>query len=112
MEASTRSTNTGYVQMGTFSVSTGGAPKAVSVVPASGSGFAERFSFTISDPGGSGFLTGGSILFAATLNMINACYLVWSGSVNTISLAYNNPSNGQTSFTPATSGVVTNQQCS
>ena len=43
--------NTGWVLRGTYLVAAGGVPVANSVVPGAGSGAAQRFSFTVSDPG-------------------------------------------------------------
>ena len=42
--------NTGWVQRGTFTITAGGAPMANSVVPGSGSGPGQRFSFTFPTP--------------------------------------------------------------
>src|SRR6185312_4979244 len=68
--------NTGWVVRGAYLVAAGGLPVANSVVPGAGSGAAQRFSFTVSDPGGAGFLTGVGMLLSATLNSANACSLV------------------------------------
>ncbi len=111
MYAAAGATNTGWVQEGTYASQTGGAPMATSAVPSSGSGPAERFSFIVSDVGGASYLTGAAILFAGTFNTMNACYLIWDGVRNTISLTYDNPANGQTPFTPGTAGIATNSQC-
>ena len=111
MEDSTASANSGFSLMGTYAVNAGGSPVAVSAVPGSGSGPGERFSFTVADPAGSGFINSAAILFASSFNMTNACYLIWDGTANTVSLTFNNPANGQTPFTPGATGVATNEQC-
>jgi Beta-propeller repeat len=111
MEDSTASANSGFVLEGTYTVNAGGSPVAVSAVPGSGSGPGERFSFTLADPGGSGFITSAAILFASTFNTTNACYLIWDGTANTISLTFDNPANGQTPFAPGAQGIATNEQC-
>jgi len=111
MSAAEGGTSTGMIAMGVFNVSAGGAPISNAVVPSAGSGAANRFTFTISDKGGASFLTGGAILFASTLSTSNACYLVWDGTKNTIALTYDNPAAGQTPFTPGTTGIATNEQC-
>ena len=36
----------------------------------------------------------------SSFNLNNACYLLWDGTHNTISLTFDNPANGQTPFTP------------
>jgi hypothetical protein len=111
MEDSTASLNSGFVLMGTYTVNAGGAPAAVSTVPGSGSGPGERFSFTVADPAGSGFINSAAILFASSFNTSNACYLIWDGTANTISLTFDNPANGQTPFAPGAQGIATNEQC-
>lgn len=111
MYATAGSLNTGWVLEGTYSVSNGGNPKTISVDPASGTGPGERFTFTIGDTGGAGYITYGAILFASSFNMVNACYLEWDGVKNTISVTYDNPANGQTPETPGQPGIATSSQC-
>src|SRR3984957_9393606 len=111
MNSSTPSSSSGYIQMGTYAVDSGGIPVAVSSVPGSGSGAGERISFTVSDPAGPSFITGAAMLFQSTFNLNNACYLIWDGTHNTISLTFDNPANGQTPFTPGSPGIATNEQC-
>ena len=103
--------NTGFVQRGTYLVAAGGIPIANSVIPSAGSGPSQRFSFTVSDQGGSGFIVAVAMLFASTLNTTNACSLVYDGTRNTISLAYDNPANGAAALVPGSSTVVSNNQC-
>src|ERR1700722_4383128 len=111
MNSSTPSSSSGYIQMGTYAVDSGGIPVAVSSVPGSGSGAGERISFTVSDPAGPSFITGAAMLFQSTFNLNNACYLIWDGTHNTISLTFDNPANGQTPFAPGAAGIATNEQC-
>lgn len=111
LDAATGSLDTGLTFMGTYAVATPGGPAANSVVPHAGSGPGERFSFTVSDPGGANFINSAAILFAPSFNLNNACYLIWDGTHNTISLTYDNPANGQTPFTPGGPGIATNEQC-
>src|SRR5690606_38003835 len=55
--------NTGWVQRGTYTVtSTGGVALAQSVSPSSGSGLTQTFTFTIADAGGASSLTGAAML--------------------------------------------------
>jgi hypothetical protein len=103
--------NTGFVLRGTYLVTAGGIPIANSVIPSAGSGPSQRFSFTVSDQGGSGFIVAVAMLFASTLNTTNACSLVFDGTRNTISLAYDNPANGAAALVPGSSTVVSNSQC-
>jgi hypothetical protein len=85
---------------------------ANSVVPGSGSGASQRFTFTVSDQGGSGFLTGLAALIAPTFNHNNACSLVYDRAANRVSLSYDTASNGSSPVAPGSSTVVSNSQCS
>ena len=111
MFAAEASTNTGWVQKGTYTVAAGGVPVANSVIPNSGSGPGQRFSFTISDQGGSSFLTGLEALFSSSLSTTNACVLVYDRTSNRVSLSFDNPANGSAPVTPGSSTVVSNSQC-
>ena len=110
--ASEGAVNTGFVLRGTYLVAAGGIPMANSVVPSAGSGPGQRFSFTVSDQGGNGFIVAVAMLFSATLDTNNACSLVYDRTRNTISLAYDNPANGAATLVPGSSTVVSNHQCS
>ena len=103
--------NTGWVLRGTYLVAAGGAPAANSVVPSAGSGAAQRFSFTVSDPGGAGFLTGVAMLLSSTLSTANACSMVYDRTANVVSLAYDTPGNGATPVIPGSNTVASNAQC-
>jgi hypothetical protein len=109
--ASEGAVNTGFVLSGTYLVAAGGIPIANSVIPAAGSGPSQRFSFTVSDQGGSGFIVAVAMLFSTTLNTNNACSLVYDRTQNTISLAFDIAANGAASLTPGSSTVVSNNQC-
>jgi hypothetical protein len=103
--------NTGFVLRGTYLVAAGGIPLANSVIPSAGSGPSQRFSFTVSDQGGSGFIVAVAMLFSTTLNTNNACSLVYDRTQNTLSLAFDVAANGAASLTPGSSTVVSNNQC-
>ncbi len=103
--------NTGWVQEGTFQVTVAANPAVNSVVPSSGTGAAQRFTFTASEPGGGSLINYVGVLFAPTFNMVNACYLQFDGTKNTISLAYQNPAGGATPVTPGSTQIATNNQC-
>ena len=111
MFAAEASSNTGWVQKGTYTVAAGGVPVASSVIPNSGSGPGQRFSFTISDQGGAAYLTGLEVLFSSSLSTTNACVLVYNRTANRVSLSYDTPSNGAAPVTPGSSTVVSNSQC-
>ncbi len=112
MFASESASNTGWLLRGTFNVMAGGSPVASSVVPASGSGPGQRFSFTISDSSGSSYLTQMVVLIAPTLDNANACNLLYDRIVNRVSLTYDIPANGSASLTPGANAVISNAQCS
>ena len=103
--------NTGWVQRGTYLVAAGGLPVANSVVPGAGSGAAQRFSFTASDQGGSGFITGVAMLLSSTLSTANACSMVYDRTANVVSLAFDNPANGAAPVALGSSTVASNGQC-
>jgi hypothetical protein len=103
--------NTGYLLKGTFMVNAGGVPVAESVVPSSGSGPGQRFSFTVSDSGGSSYLTGMIVLIAPTFNNLNACQLAYDRNANRVSVGYENPANGSTPLTPGSNAIAANNQC-
>jgi hypothetical protein len=103
--------NTGWVQRGTFTVAAPGTPVINGVVPVSGSGAAQRFTFTASDPGGASLINNLSVLFASTFNNVGACYLVWDGTAHNISLGYENPANGATPGTLGANAIISNNQC-
>jgi len=111
MFASEATLNTGWIQRGTYFVAAGGVPVANSVIPSAGTGPGQRFSFTVSDQGGSGFIVAVAMLFAPTLDLNNVCSLVYDRTRNTISLAFDNPANGAASLAPGSSTVVSNHQC-
>jgi hypothetical protein len=111
MFASEGAVNTGWVQAGTYTAAAGGVPIANSVVPASGTGPSQRFSFTVSDQGGSSFITSLGMLFSTSPSAIGACSLVYDRTANVVSLAYDNPSNGAAPLTPGSNSVVSNSQC-
>ncbi len=104
--------NTGWVLRGTYLVAAGGLPVANTVVPTNGSGPAQRFSFTASDQGGSGFITGLAMLLSTSLSTSNACSMVYDRTRNVVSLAFDNPANGAASVTPGSPTIVSNAQCS
>ncbi|HLX44891.1 MAG TPA: SBBP repeat-containing protein [Bryobacteraceae bacterium] len=105
--------NTGWVQNGTFLVTAGGVPTADSVVPASGAGPAQRFSFQVSDQGGAGFITDLAVLFNTTsTSTTNACFILYDGVAQTLSLYWDNPSLGVSTLKLGATGIISNDQCS
>ena len=111
MEAAESAGNTGWVQEGGYMVVAVGVPQATGVVPNSGSGTGQRFSFTMSDPGGSANLVAMAMLFSTSLNLNNACSLVWDSLRGTISLAWDTQTLGATPVVPGTNTTASNAQC-
>ena len=111
MYAANATSNTGWVQAGTYYVLAGGVPVVNSAVPSSGSGPGQRFTFTVSDAGGYRNLTGLAVLIAPTLSTLNACYLTYDRNANTVSLAYQDPAAGATPLVPGSNVTATNSQC-
>ena len=104
--------NTGWVQNGTFAVNAGGVPRADSVVPASGTGPAQRYSIQVSDPGGAGFITDIAVLFNTTsASTTNACFILYDGVAQTLSLYWDNPTLGVTTVALGAVGTISNDQC-
>jgi hypothetical protein len=110
LEAAETGINTGFSQMGMFTV-VASFPTATSVVPNSGSGTGTRFSFTISDPQSSSALVAMAMLFGSSLEVNNSCYLVWDSTRGTISLVYDIAANGATPVVPGTNMTAANAQC-
>jgi Beta-propeller repeat len=103
--------STGWQQMGTYTVATGGIPAANSVVPSSGSGPGQRFSVQVSDAGGSSFITDIAVLFSSSVNTTNACFIIYDSIRNTLQVDYDNPANGSTTLTLGSAGTASNSQC-
>ncbi len=101
---------TGWVQLGTYTVVTGGIVYAQSVSPNSGSGLNQSFQFTANDPGGSQFITGIAVLFAPAVNPVGACMLLYDRARGTVSIFYDN-FNGASPVVPGTGWNVGNSQC-
>ncbi len=111
MQAAEVGINTGWIQKGTYNVLAMGSPQATSVVPNAGSGTGQRFSFTMTDLGGSANLGAMAMLFNSSLNLNNACSLVWDGARGTISLAWDVQTLGATPVVPGTNQTASNAQC-
>ena len=104
-------TNTGWVPLSPYTVTVGGVPVANAVVPSAGSGPSQRFTFTVSDQGGSYFIKFIGILFQSSLNFNNACYLKFDPSANTVSVEYDIAGTGATNVIPGSNQIATSSQC-
>jgi Beta-propeller repeat len=111
MEAVEPGINSGWVMVGGWTV-TGGAPEAVSVSPASGSGTGPAFVFTVSDSSSPLNISGMNMLITAgsPSNTANACYLVYSAGAATISL-FNNAGTSFSTKAIGSSATLSNSQC-
>ena len=105
------STNTGWVQRGTYGVLAGGIPVAKSVSPAASSGSGGTFTFVASDQGGEQYIRAVAVVFNSAPNFNYGCYVVYDRPSNTLSLSYDDASAGSSSLTVGQSGQVANSQC-
>jgi len=112
MFAADAGSNTGFVMRGTYLVAAAGPPVSTTVVPSSGFGPSQLFSFTASDPRGAGLITGMGMLLSTSTSTVNACSMVYDPTNNVVSLAFNNPASGAASVTPGLPTIVSNSQCS
>lgn len=108
--ATEAASGTGFVLVGNYTVASPGFPTVNSVVPASGSGPAQRFTLTVSDAGGASFINGVAFLITSN-NTTNACNVVYDRTANTITLSYDNPANGAAKITLGSTQLISNSQC-
>lgn len=90
--ADTNGANTGWVQKGTYAVTTASAPvpSADSVSPSSGFGAAQTFSFVFSDSQSAANLSAAAVLFAPTLGYPNSCFVIYDRNRGTVQLQWDN----------------------
>jgi hypothetical protein len=112
MFAADAGSNTGFVMRGTYLVAAAGPPVTTTVIPSSGFGPNQLFSFTASDQRGSGLITRMDMLLSTSTSTLNACSMVYDPANNVVSLAFNNPASGGASVTPGSPTIVSNSQCS
>jgi hypothetical protein len=103
----------GWQQMGTWTVPSGGSQTAVntSVAPSSGSGSSQAFSFVYTDPAGASDINLTQVHFQTQLVAQSACYLQYTRSTNTIVLINDAGSGAGGSITLGSSGTLQNSQC-
>jgi uncharacterized membrane protein len=104
----------GWVTEGAWTVPGSSGPTPVSVTPSGGSGAAQTFSFTYSDPAGASDIAGGQIVINSTLNGVNACYLGLQGVGGGTFYVYlaNNSGSFTSSRLIGGAGTLQNSQCS
>jgi hypothetical protein len=94
-------------------VGSGGAPvppSAVSVSPSAGSGSAQTFAFTFSDPAGAANIVSTQMDIGAVLSAAGTCYFYFSRAANALYLANDAGSFGA-SLAIGTAGTLQNSQC-
>ena len=104
--------SSGWQIIGTWTVPGSGAPQAVSVAPASGSGNSQMFAFTVEDPSGAPFIGYVYLLVNASLNGVNSCFVEYNRSANTIRLVNDTGMQWPTPVSVGTGTVMSNSQCS
>jgi hypothetical protein len=99
-----------FVTRFTFGVA--GAPSAVSVSPASGSGAIQTFTLVYSDPRGFSDINWVDVNWNTTTATGSACYLRYTRGTNTLQISTNAGTGWAASATPGTATVLQNSQCS
>ena len=108
---------TGWDLRGSWSVPTGlpvegqAGPSTVSVVPASGSGTSQTFTFTVADTAGYQNLFGMMVLITSGATAANACMIRYDTATNTVRLADGTGYIFPYSLTLPTSKTIQNDQC-
>ncbi len=84
--------NTGWVQMGTYTVTTVSAPvpSADLVSPSGSGGSAQDFTFVFSDSQNAANLSTAAMLFAHSLSYQNSCFVIYDRNRGTIQLEWDN----------------------
>jgi hypothetical protein len=104
--------NTGWVQRGTYAVTTVSAPvpSADSVAPRGGSGAVQTFTFVFSDSQNAANLSAAAMLFAPTLAYSNSCFVIYDRNQGTIQLEWDNVT-GADKMPVGSSMTLQNSQC-
>ena len=105
--------NTGWVQMGTYAVTTVSAPvpSADSVSPSAGSGASQSFSFVFSDSQNAANLSTAAVLFAPSLSYPNSCFVIYDRNRGTIQLEWDNVAGADVKLVGSPI-LLQNSQCS
>jgi hypothetical protein len=106
-------TNSGWQQLGTWTVPATGTPTAVSVTPSSGSGLTQTFALMYSDTAEASSLEWVWVWFNATFadSAENSCMLYYQSSTNQVNLL-NDAGTVWMAATPGTVASLANSQCS
>jgi hypothetical protein len=104
--------DSGWVQVGTWTVPAAGNPQAVSVAPSSGTGNTQVFTFVVSDPAGYTAINSAQVLIGNSLATANTCYIFYSRATNLLYLANDAGNAWPAPVTVGQSGTLQNSQCS
>ena len=102
--------NSGWQSLGTWTVP-GGPPQALSVSPASGTGFSQSFTLVSSDPAGALDLATVLVLFNTGIAGPHACYVNIDALHGTLALVNDAGTAGLGPITLGTSATLQNSQC-
>lgn len=89
-----------------------GSNPAATVIPPSGVGAAQSFTFTFSDPSGVFSSTQGHMLINSSQNGQDSCYLIYVTATNSLYLHTDDGIAFTGPLTPGGSGTLSNSQCS
>jgi len=103
------STNTGWVNEGTWSPSSNQPPTVVSVTPTPATGLSNTFALTYSDPNGNTDLDIVGVDFGPAVSTSNSCYVLYYPATKMLSL-FNTAGTATTKITLG-SGTLSNTQC-
>jgi uncharacterized membrane protein len=109
------SANSGWQNMGTWTVPLSSAPAPVSVTPVSGAGLSQTFALLYADPLGSTDLTNLWVWFTSTFNTVssaNSCIAYYVRATNQINLINDAGTAILSSAAPGAAVTLSNSQCS
>jgi len=107
--ASNSSTNSGWVNEGTWTPEANQPPVVVSVSPSAATGLLNTFTLTYSDPNGATDLKVVGVVLHTTVSLAKSCVVEYNPASNLLYL-YNDAGSGTTSTTLG-SGTLSNSQC-
>ncbi len=104
--------NTGWVQEGTYTVTTPtvAVPSVVSVTPNAGSGASQTFSFVFGDSQSPSNLSGAAILIGSSLAFPNSCMVIYDQTEGTVQLEWDSAS-GSAGKPVGSPVILQNSQC-
>jgi YVTN family beta-propeller protein len=109
--ANGKTSNSGWLQKGTWTPSSAGPPTVVSLSPTSGTGLTQTFTMVYSDPNGLSDLSYVLAVFNTSVKLSSACAVIYVLGTNQMYL-YNDAGTGLSAgVTPGSVGSVSNSQC-